>query len=78
MHAEGSVTSSLFALFCWDIYFLPRPDAFHSPYQSMPLDLYTDEFYERRKEEIDKRMEDLSNSSVQVCRLFIEYMFILS
>ncbi|GFS12920.1 fanconi-associated nuclease 1-like [Elysia marginata] len=76
IHAEGSVVSSLFALFCWDILFLPKPDAFHSPYQAMPLDLYTDEFYDRRKAEIDERMENLSNKSVEELQAIAEETWI--
>ncbi|GFO40842.1 fanconi-associated nuclease 1, partial [Plakobranchus ocellatus] len=72
MHAEGSIVSSLFALFCWDILFLPVADAFHSPYQAMPLDLYTDHFYERRKAEIDKHIEMLATSSVEQLKTVAE------
>ncbi|RUS87029.1 hypothetical protein EGW08_005182 [Elysia chlorotica] len=72
MHAEGSVVSSLFALFFWEILFMSKPDAFHSPYQAMPLDLYTDNFYDRRKLEIDKLFEDLSNKSVEELQAIAE------
>jgi hypothetical protein len=42
------------------------PDAFHSPYQTHPLDVYTEEFYFSRQTHIDKRLEIIQNSSDEV------------
>lgn len=66
IHAEGSVISCLFGLFFWDILFMDVPDAFHSPYQTHPLDVYTEEFYYNRQTHIDKRLETIQNSSDEV------------
>ena len=66
IHAEGSVISCLFGLFFWDILFMDVPDAFHSPYQTHPLDVYTEEFYFNRQTHIDKRLEIIQNSSDEV------------
>ena len=33
VHAEGSITSTLFALLFWDVIFTPVPDVFRNQYQ---------------------------------------------
>ncbi|XP_060082746.1 fanconi-associated nuclease 1-like [Ylistrum balloti] len=63
LHAEGGTVSSLFMLFFWDVIYCDIPDAFHSAYQSMPLDLHSDHFYASRQHMIDKRLEKLKRSS---------------
>ncbi|XP_050401294.1 fanconi-associated nuclease 1, partial [Patella vulgata] len=65
IHAEGSIISTLFTLFFWDILFMDVPDAFHSLYQTNPLDKMSEEFYRRRKDEIDERLQWLDNSSIE-------------
>ncbi|KAG8012727.1 Fanconi-associated nuclease 1 [Nibea albiflora] len=66
IHGEGSTFSTLFALLLWDIIFMEGiPDVFRNPYQTCPLDLYTDCFYENRREAIDSRVQLLSEASVE-------------
>ncbi|KAE8296177.1 Fanconi-associated nuclease 1 [Larimichthys crocea] len=66
IHGEGATFSTLFALLLWDIIFMEGiPDVFRNPYQTCPLDLYTDCFYENRKEAIDSRVQLLSEASVE-------------
>ncbi|KAM6936969.1 fanconi-associated nuclease 1 [Xenentodon cancila] len=66
IHGEGSTFSTLFALLMWDIIFMEGiPDVFRNPYQTCPLDLYTDCFYENRKEAIVSRIQLLSEASVE-------------
>ncbi|XP_070687037.1 fanconi-associated nuclease 1 [Pempheris klunzingeri] len=66
IHGEGSTFSTLFALLLWDIVFIEGiPDVFRNPYQTCPLDLYTDCFYENRKEAIDSRVQLLRESPVE-------------
>ncbi|XP_013876955.1 fanconi-associated nuclease 1 [Austrofundulus limnaeus] len=66
IHGEGSTFSTLFALLMWDIIFLHGiPDVFRNPYQTCPLDLYTDCFYENRKEAIASRVQLLCEASVE-------------
>ncbi|KAJ4937878.1 hypothetical protein JOQ06_002508 [Pogonophryne albipinna] len=66
IHGEGSTFSTLFGLLLWDIIFMEGiPDVFRNPYQTCPLDLYTDCFYENRKEAIDCRVQLLSEASVE-------------
>ncbi|XP_034391995.1 fanconi-associated nuclease 1 [Cyclopterus lumpus] len=73
IHGEGSTFSTLFALLLWDIIFMEGiPDVFRNPYQTCPLDLYTDCFYENRKEAIDSRVQLLSESSVETLHAMLE------
>lgn len=73
IHGEGSTFSTLFALLLWDIIFMEGiPDVFRNPYQTCPLDLYTDGFYENRKEAIDCRVQLLSESSVETLHAMLE------
>ncbi|KAI8774684.1 fanconi-associated nuclease 1 [Biomphalaria glabrata] len=75
IHAEGSIVSTLFEIFFWDIIFMPLPDAFHSPYQVLPLDFYSEAFYERRKDVIEDRLQKLSNNSVQELESIVEDIY---
>ncbi|XP_015274978.1 PREDICTED: fanconi-associated nuclease 1 [Gekko japonicus] len=64
IHGEGSTFSTLYGLLMWDIVFMDGiPDVFRNPYQSCPLDLYTDSFYENRKEAIEARLQLLHAAS---------------
>ncbi|XP_019969572.2 fanconi-associated nuclease 1 [Paralichthys olivaceus] len=73
IHGEGSTFSTLFALLLWDVIFMEGiPDVFRNPYQTCPLDLYTDCFYENRKEAIDSRVQLLSEASVETLHSMLE------
>ncbi|CAB1429516.1 unnamed protein product [Pleuronectes platessa] len=73
IHGEGSTFSTLFALLMWDVIFMEGiPDVFRNPYQTCPLDLYTDCFYENRKEAIDSRVQLLSEASVETLHTMME------
>ncbi|XP_072242136.1 fanconi-associated nuclease 1 [Leuresthes tenuis] len=64
IHGEGSTFSTLFGILMWDVVFMEGiPDVFRNPYQTCPLDLYTDCFYERRKEAIATRVQLLREAS---------------
>ncbi|XP_048338141.1 fanconi-associated nuclease 1 isoform X2 [Sphaerodactylus townsendi] len=64
IHGEGSTFSTLYGLLMWDLLFMDGiPDVFRNPYQSYPLDLYTDSFYENRKEAVDARLRLLHDAS---------------
>jgi len=64
LHCEGSIFSALFLLLFWDVIFMPGiGDVFWNPFQTMPLDLLTSDFYTNRKEEIDERVDWLSRAS---------------
>ncbi|XP_039306168.1 fanconi-associated nuclease 1 [Solenopsis invicta] len=58
MHCEGAFPITLFATLFWDeIYNMNIPGAWVSLYQYAPLDLYSSEFYENRKEQIDMKLQ---------------------
>jgi fanconi-associated nuclease 1 len=61
-HSENSIVTTLFGLLFWDIIFDSNiPGVFASPYQSGPLDLKTEFFYESRRTIMKKRMEEIEN-----------------
>ncbi|XP_072258388.1 fanconi-associated nuclease 1 [Pyxicephalus adspersus] len=66
IHGEGSTFCTLYGLFMWDIIFMEGiPDVFRNTYQAFPLDLYTDSFYENRREAIELRLQLLQESSIE-------------
>lgn len=58
IHCEGAFPITLFGTLFWDeIYNMSIPGAYVSSYQDAPLDLYSSEFYENRKERIDMKIQ---------------------
>ena len=57
---ENRLLGTLFGLAFWEQIFMPVPGAFVNAYQDVPLDMYTDEFYVRRRDAIDARLASLS------------------
>ncbi|XP_060709589.1 fanconi-associated nuclease 1 isoform X2 [Hemiscyllium ocellatum] len=74
IHGEGTTFLTLFGLLFWDIIFQSGiPDVFRNPYQSCPLDLYTDCFYQQRRECIESRVNFLQNASKEtLCTLIAD------
>uniref|UniRef100_A0A3Q3H1W9 Fanconi-associated nuclease n=1 Tax=Kryptolebias marmoratus TaxID=37003 RepID=A0A3Q3H1W9_KRYMA len=69
IHGEGSTFSTLFALLTWDVIFMCGiPDVFRNPYQTCPLDLHTDCFYENRKDAFASRVQTLREASAETLR----------
>lgn len=61
VHDEGSSVRFLFALLLWEhALFAPIDDVFQTPYQDRPLDLFTEAFYNSRKEDIEERLDEIS------------------
>ncbi|CAB3365480.1 Hypothetical predicted protein [Cloeon dipterum] len=57
-HNEGSTIVTLFGILFWnEVYDQDIPDAFISRYQSEPLDLYGIDFYERRRDRLERQMQ---------------------
>ncbi|XP_059801817.1 fanconi-associated nuclease 1 isoform X3 [Hypanus sabinus] len=72
IHGEGATFLTLFGLLFWEIIFLPGiPDVFRSPFQTCPLDLYTDYFYRQRKEPIELRLSFLQDASTETLHTLI-------
>lgn len=65
IHAEGSIVSTLFFLFFWEIIFTAVPDVFRCPFQTCPLDMMSSEFYTNRKTIVDDRLQQISLASIQ-------------
>ncbi|XP_015115933.1 fanconi-associated nuclease 1 isoform X2 [Diachasma alloeum] len=60
IHCEGALPVTLFACLFWkEIYELPVPGAFVSPFQSAPLDLFGSKFYENRRENLERKFAEL-------------------
>lgn len=58
IHCEGSLPVSLFTTLFWDVLYDDSvPGAFISPFQDGPLDLYSTEFCENRKQEIKEKLQ---------------------
>lgn len=70
VHVENHVWRSLFGLVFWDILFDPRFVAFHHPFQRRPSDLHLPDFYVKRKQDIDARLEELHDSGETMHELF--------
>ncbi|KAI8508095.1 Fanconi-associated nuclease 1 [Branchiostoma belcheri] len=66
IHGEGSTYWTLCLLLLWDVVFMEGvADVFRSPYQSCPLDRYTDDFYTSRRAAIDSRLEEVRQADSQ-------------
>ncbi|XP_009570829.1 PREDICTED: fanconi-associated nuclease 1-like, partial [Fulmarus glacialis] len=64
IHGEGSTFITLYGILMWDIIFMDNiPDVFRNSYQTFPLDLYTDSFYENRRDVIEARLQQLHRAS---------------
>ncbi|NXS75630.1 FAN1 nuclease, partial [Pandion haliaetus] len=64
IHGEGSTFITLYGILMWDIIFMDDiPDVFRNSYQTFPLDLYTDSFYENRRDVIEARLQQLQTAS---------------
>ncbi|XP_013812719.1 fanconi-associated nuclease 1 isoform X2 [Apteryx mantelli] len=67
IHGEGSTFITLYGLLMWDIIFMDDiPDVFRNCYQMFPLDLYTDSFYENRRDAIEARLLQLHTASSEM------------
>ncbi|TRM59262.1 VRR-NUC domain-containing protein [Schizophyllum amplum] len=58
-HAETRILTTLFALLFWDVLFARVPGVFVTEFQTAPLDLAEDTFYDARKELIEKRLAEV-------------------
>ncbi|MCZ6502821.1 MAG: VRR-NUC domain-containing protein [Gammaproteobacteria bacterium] len=60
-YVENSLLPGLFGLAFWDIIFAPVKSAFFNPFQRGPADMFSPEFYGRRRELIESRLLELGN-----------------
>ncbi|NWH81852.1 FAN1 nuclease, partial [Piaya cayana] len=72
IHGEGSTFMTLYGILMWDIIFMDDiPDVFRNAYQTFPLDLYTDSFYESRSDVIEARLQQLHTASSETLAVLI-------
>lgn len=72
LYSENLLFTTLAGILFWDIYFADVPDVFLTPYQDAPLDLNTDEFYERRQSLIEARLEALRQDPLPLLRAHVQ------
>ncbi|XP_059714158.1 fanconi-associated nuclease 1 isoform X2 [Haemorhous mexicanus] len=67
IHGEGSTFITLYGILMWDIIYMDGiPDVFRNSYQTSPLDLYTDSFYENRRAVIEARLQQFHTASSEM------------
>ncbi|XP_028059433.1 fanconi-associated nuclease 1 homolog isoform X2 [Camellia sinensis] len=59
VHTESGIWLTIFGLLLWDIIFSDVPDVFRTRFQTGPLDLDTDGFYEARKSLLEPLLEKI-------------------
>eukprot|EP00111_Clytia_hemisphaerica_P020957 TCONS_00061786-protein len=65
LHHEGSTLMTLYVLLFWDIIFMNVDGVFLSEYQNAPLDMFTDDFYVKRKDDLDERLHFVYTATKQ-------------
>ncbi|PLW69086.1 VRR-NUC domain-containing protein [Pseudohalioglobus lutimaris] len=65
-YVENQLMTALFGLAFWEQIFAPVPGAFNNPYQSVPADMYEQDFAANRRELLDSRLAELSTLSLDV------------
>lgn len=64
-YVENTLINGLFGLLFWDCIFAAIPGAFINPFQRGPLDLSSEDFYPRRRDAIDARLQTLHGDQWQ-------------
>ncbi|HSH13013.1 MAG TPA: VRR-NUC domain-containing protein, partial [Desulfurivibrionaceae bacterium] len=62
-YVENTLITGLFGLLCWPAIFAPVPGAFFHPFQSGPVDLYREDFLNRREQNFADCLAQLHNGS---------------
>ena len=60
-HSEGGIVRTLFGYLFYDVLFTYVPNVFQTEYQTCPLDLFSDTFFQSRFSEIYERLNEISN-----------------
>jgi hypothetical protein len=63
IHSENSLGTTLFCLLLFSQIYLPIPNSFLSPFQSIPLDFPSKEFFYRREQAILDRLQEVERMS---------------
>lgn len=76
VHCEGAFPITLFGTLFWDeIYNMNIPGTCVSSYQDAPLDLYSSEFYENRKERIDMKLQIIRKFDSETLSRHVKHEF---
>ncbi|KAK1390926.1 Fanconi-associated nuclease [Heracleum sosnowskyi] len=65
IHAESGIWLTIFGLLMWDIMFTDVPNVFRNLYQTAPLDMETDSFYEARKSLVESLLQKVQNGMAE-------------
>ena len=60
-YVENTLITGLFSLLCWPAVFAPIPGAFFHPFHTGPVDLYREDFIERRRDLFDACLRSLED-----------------
>ncbi|XP_073048729.1 fanconi-associated nuclease 1 homolog isoform X3 [Primulina eburnea] len=59
VHTESGIWLTIFGILLWDIIFADVPNVFRTKFQTAPLDLETDNFYEVRKSLVEELLDKI-------------------
>ncbi|CAH9131498.1 unnamed protein product [Cuscuta epithymum] len=65
VHTESGIWLTLFGLLMWDSIFADIPNAFCTKFQTAPLDLEADSFYEVRKDQIEAVLDKIQDGMAE-------------
>lgn len=71
--SENHLWRAIFGLFFWDIIFDPSLVSFHHPFQRRPSDLHLPQFYEKRKNQIENKLQEFDKSEDFLDFLWVNY-----
>ncbi|KAK2991082.1 hypothetical protein RJ640_022468, partial [Escallonia rubra] len=65
VHTESGIWLTIFGLLMWDIIFSDVPNVFRTKFQTAPLDMETDNFYEARKSLIESFLKNIQDGMAE-------------
>ncbi|KAF3323748.1 fanconi-associated nuclease 1 [Carex littledalei] len=65
VHSESGIWMTIFGLLMWDVIFSDVPNVFCSKFQTGPLDLDTDDFYDTRKDLVESQLNKIQDGMAE-------------
>nr|XP_016499777.1 PREDICTED: fanconi-associated nuclease 1 homolog isoform X2 [Nicotiana tabacum] len=65
VHTESGIWLTMFGLLMWDVVFADVPNVFRTKFQTAPLDLETDSFYEVRRSRIEALLDKIEHGMAE-------------
>lgn len=65
VHTESGIWLTIFGLLMWDVVFADVPNVFRTKFQTAPLDLETDSFYEVRRDLIEALLDKIEHGMAE-------------